>query len=263
MRKNKHSNLHLQRAYNIDGENSFVYDLVEKCKKDDLIKKEEYYIKEYNACDDNFGYNMNEKADIPPNWKGRKHSEETKKKMSKSQKGRIVTDYMKKVDSDTHKGKKISEENKKQLSKKNKGKGNPMYGKKPYDIWLGKYGKEEADKRLEKWKHNLSESNKGRIISEETRKKIGIKHKGKKISNETKEKLSRIKLGKKASIETKLKMSEKRKGEKNPACKIKDNEVIEILKMVEKGIKIVEIAKKYNVSTVTINNIKKGKRKII
>lgn len=33
------------------------------------------------------------------------------------------------------------------MSKVSSGKNNPMYGKKVYDIWLEKYGKEEADKR--------------------------------------------------------------------------------------------------------------------
>lgn len=50
-------------------------------------------------------------------WKGGHHTNETKQKISNSKKG------------------------------KNKGKRNPMYGKSPYDIWIEKFGKEEADKR--------------------------------------------------------------------------------------------------------------------
>lgn len=41
----------------------------------------------------------------------------------------------------------ISEAHRDSLSKVFSGKGNPMFGKVPYDIWLEKYGKEEADKR--------------------------------------------------------------------------------------------------------------------
>jgi len=68
-------------------------------------------------------------------------SEETKKKMSESLKGREVW----------NKGITHSDETKKKMSEKRKGtmkgKDNPMYGKSPYDIWIEKYGKEEADKR--------------------------------------------------------------------------------------------------------------------
>ena len=109
-----------------------------------------------------------------------------------------------------------------------------MFGRKPYDIWIEKYGKEVADEKLENWKLKISESNKNKISKNK---------------------------GKIASIETKLKMSEQRKGENNPACKIKNSEVINILNMIGNGEKIIDIAKKYNVSRVTIDNIKKGKRK--
>ena len=48
--------------------------------------------------------------------KGRKHTEETKKKMSKSKKGKIFSEETKKKMSESHKGKKHSEEAKKKMS---------------------------------------------------------------------------------------------------------------------------------------------------
>lgn len=39
----------------------------------------------------------------------------------------------------------------------NKGKNNPMYGKSVYDVWIEKYGEEEANKKLLKLKNNHSE----------------------------------------------------------------------------------------------------------
>jgi group I intron endonuclease len=73
--------------------------------------------------------------------KNRIVSEETREKMSKSMKGRIPP----------NKGKKCSEETRKKMSiaKKEKyiGKDNPMYGKSLYDIWIKKYGLEETNKR--------------------------------------------------------------------------------------------------------------------
>ena len=42
------------------------------------------------------------------------------------------------------------------------GSNNPMYGKRVYDIWVKKYGKEEAKKRKIKWKKKLSKALSGK-----------------------------------------------------------------------------------------------------
>lgn len=60
-----------------------------------------------------------------------------------------------------------------------------------------------------------NQSNKGKIISDETRKRISESNIGRKCSEETKEKLRNANLGKKYSEETKKKLSEMRTGEKN------------------------------------------------
>lgn len=262
LKNNRHFNIHLQRAYNIDLEKSFIYELIEKCDESELIKKEEYYIEKFNSCDEKFGYNINSKSDRPPSWLGKKHSSETKEKIGEKSKGRVCSEYVKKISSETHKGKKISDENKLFLKKLNSSEKNPMYGKTAYEIWIKKYGEKIADEKLESWKNNISESNKGRIISDETREKISKSNKGKSLSKESIEKIRIKKLGTFVSEETKKLMSEKKKGENNAACKIKNSEVVVILKMIDNGEKIIDIAKKYNVSRVTINNIKMGKRKI-
>jgi group I intron endonuclease len=86
------------------------------------------------------------------------HSEESKKKMSEAKKGIPKTSEHKKKISEAKKGSSTkwkgqhhSEESKKKMSEakkgKNKGSNNPMYARSPYDIWVEKYGKEEADKR--------------------------------------------------------------------------------------------------------------------
>lgn len=106
-------------------------------------------------------------------------SEETKKKISESSKGRKHTDKTKKKISETEKGKPKSEET----------------------------------------KRKMSEVQKGHSVSSETKLKIGAKHKGKVLSEETKRKLSEANKGKphphkgvKRSDETKRKLSEARKG---------------------------------------------------
>lgn len=55
-----------------------------------------------------------------------------------------------------HLGKKDSEETKLKKSIASKGENNPMYKKSFYDIWIQKYGKEEADIKYNRWKENVS-----------------------------------------------------------------------------------------------------------
>ncbi len=114
--------------------------------------------------------------------RGRKHSEETKAKMS-----------------EVHKGKKHSEETRAKLSEANRGR-----------------------KLSEETKAKMSEAHKGKKLSEETKAKISEASKGKKLSEETRAKISESNsgenhpmYGKKHSEETKAKMSGAQSGENN------------------------------------------------
>ena len=78
LRKNKHKNIHLQRAFNRDCEINFKIELLEECSKEKLIEREDFWCKKLNTHNDKFGYNLlgtGEKGLIG-------HSEETKQKMS-------------------------------------------------------------------------------------------------------------------------------------------------------------------------------------
>jgi hypothetical protein len=94
---------------------------------------------------------------------GRKHSEETKQKMSqaklgkvnllsaegrlniiKSQTGRIVSEETRKKISEAAKGRKCSEQTREKL-KKRMIENNPMQGRSIYSVWVEKYGQEEAN----------------------------------------------------------------------------------------------------------------------
>ena len=59
------------------------------------------------------------------------------------------------------------------------GENGPMYGKYFYDMWVIKYGKEEADKKMQKYKEKQSESHIGKIPTKETIEKITKSNKGK------------------------------------------------------------------------------------
>ena len=61
LRHKKHCNLHLQNAWNKYGEKSFVYEILENCNIDVLLKREEFWIKKLNSHINKNGYNFSEK----------------------------------------------------------------------------------------------------------------------------------------------------------------------------------------------------------
>ena len=77
LRNNKHSNTHLQSAWNLYKENNFIFYVVEKCDIYDLDDKERYYISMYNLTNDKFGYNFEGGGSESKNI-----SESTRRKMS-------------------------------------------------------------------------------------------------------------------------------------------------------------------------------------
>lgn len=135
LNKNQHHSRHLQSSWNKYGFSNFEFIILEETNKDKniLLKIEQIYIDKYQSANINFGYNINPKAGSSL---GVKRSDEFRKKSSERRKG------------------------------KNVGSKNPMFGKKVYDIWLEKYGKEEADKKQKNANDKNSKSNLG--------KKLGI-----------------------------------------------------------------------------------------
>ncbi|MEH7116030.1 GIY-YIG nuclease family protein [Neobacillus vireti] len=124
LKQNNHHNIHLQRAYNKHSDFfiSFLLEKVDHC--DDLLIREQYWIDELNACND--GYNILPTAG---NNSGYKHSDEVKRKISQSNKGkklseetiakmkdRKITSETKRKLSEIHIGMKHSKETKKKIS---------------------------------------------------------------------------------------------------------------------------------------------------
>ena len=58
LRRNKHKNNYLQRAWNKYGEENFKHEIIELCPESLLDEKECFYIKLYNSFDSNKGYNL-------------------------------------------------------------------------------------------------------------------------------------------------------------------------------------------------------------
>jgi hypothetical protein len=125
---------------------------------------------------------------------GSKHSEESKRKLSKSLKGKTKSEEHRAKMSAAQTGKKRgphSEETKAKISAAKKGKkGKPL---------------------SEETKAKISAAIKGRTLSEEHKAKISASEKGKTVSEETRTKLSAAQKGKKHSEETKAKISAARK----------------------------------------------------
>ena len=193
LNNNKHTNKHLQSAWNKYGEENFKFEVLHELNfsNQDTLQTalndlEIMYISIWNLLDDKYGYNIadggsngnpfagfteeriverNKKASesMKGKNKGKKHNEETKKKLSESHRGKKHNEESKKKISEFRKGKKHSKETKKKISEANKGENNPMYGK----------------KFSEEHKKNLSESHKGKKQSEESKKKISVSMKGK------------------------------------------------------------------------------------
>lgn len=83
----KHDNPHLQRAWIKYGAEAFEFILIELVNEADMLAREQYWIDKLGACDIHLGYNINPDATRPPSTKGRKHSAETRAKMSASMLG--------------------------------------------------------------------------------------------------------------------------------------------------------------------------------
>jgi len=58
LKANTHFNIHLQRAYNKYGIDSFTYETQEECSEDIINERESYWIEFYNSMDRFCGYNI-------------------------------------------------------------------------------------------------------------------------------------------------------------------------------------------------------------
>lgn len=116
LNKNRHPNSHLQNAWNKYGKDSFIFEIVEKCKEEDLIIREELNISilspQYNKISIINGQII--------------FSEESKNRMSESAKKKIFTEEHRKNMSNSRKNKKLSEDTKQKISLSNSGKTIPL-----------------------------------------------------------------------------------------------------------------------------------------
>lgn len=121
LKSNKHENRYLQNSWNKYDSSNFKFEILEECEKEDLIKREQYYIDilvpQYNIC---------KKAD---SCLGRKRTEEFKNKMSKIMAGRKPSKETIEAVIKYNTGRSLNEVQKKKISESNKGRISPMKGK--------------------------------------------------------------------------------------------------------------------------------------
>ena len=195
-RKGRYAGKAINAAREKYGIDAFDFKILKECEDEDLNYWETYYIKELNTKVP-YGYNMTDGGEgcrgIEPWNKGKTniYSEETKRKIS-----------------ETQKGKHLSEETRKKIGEREKGEKHWNYGK----------------HRPEETKKKIGEAQKGKQVSEETKRKISEASRGRTFSEETRKKLSEYKgekrwnYGKHLSEEHKNKICEANKG-KEPWCK--------------------------------------------
>ena len=83
LRKQKHENVKLQRSWDKYGESAFEFVEIEPVEDSLLLQVEQEYLNSLNPFEDR-GYNLCRHAG---NWLGRKHSLETRERLSKIKKG--------------------------------------------------------------------------------------------------------------------------------------------------------------------------------
>lgn len=82
LRVNKHCNIKLQRFVNKYGLDKLNFEIIEQCKKQLLLEREQFYIDKYDCVKN--GFNILKTAG---SWLNHKHSEISKQKQSSSKKG--------------------------------------------------------------------------------------------------------------------------------------------------------------------------------
>lgn len=174
LQKGKHNNHKLQLAYNKYGPGNWEYCLIEECDRSLLTKREQWWMDVLDACIK--GFNCNPHAATPPDTRGRKLSDEHRQKLSKAGKGRKHSEETKRKIAISHtgiSGQKWSEEQRVKIIQRLSGR------KRPH--------------RSEEWCRKISEGNQGKKHSAETKLKMSETHRRRKrspCSDETKAKIA-------------------------------------------------------------------------
>lgn len=207
LHRGEHHNRHLQRAFNKYGEATFVFEVLEETRLENLIEREQHYFDTLNP-----EYNI---ARTAGNTLGVRYTEETLAKMSRAHTGErhhmygkhLTKEHRRKIGL-AHKGKHVSEETRAKISAAHMGERNHNYGKHPSEATRAKIGTAHRHENLsEETLAKMSMAHRHENLSEETLAKMSAAQVGKHLSVETRAKIRVANIGKHHSAETRAKMS--------------------------------------------------------
>lgn len=183
LKNGNHSNTYLQKSWEKHGSENFIFKIIEECIEEKLDEREIYFIKKYK--DLTTVYNFKGGGSFGTHSEATKELIREKRKLQiiteeAKQKMRIARREMKPPNT----GKTFSEEHKKKISETLKGRPSPMKGRLGYEPW------NKGIPQREETKFKISESGKGRIVSEETKIKLSKSRVGIRYSEESKKKIS-------------------------------------------------------------------------
>lgn len=177
------------------GKENFKKEILEYCDDNSLLEeREDYWIQHFNALQDDNYYNIRQNVKSWYSGASEYKKQYVKEKISKSNKGRILSDETKSKISKANlgkiKGNYHTDESKLKISFKNMGRKHTSEEKlKISEANKGKKHTDETKKKMsesrkghsmytEEWKQNISKSLKGIPRSEEVKKNLKIKLKG-------------------------------------------------------------------------------------
>lgn len=157
MMNNHHDNPALGKAVKKYGFDAFAKEVVEYCQIEKLSELEKFYIKEFHThVSEGIGYNISWGGDAT--FKGLKHTEETKKKLSESKIGLYVGENNPRF------GVKLSEETKKKMSESLvglfAGENHPLWGTHHSEETRTKIAESQIGKKKKKFKFKIFWCNK-------------------------------------------------------------------------------------------------------
>lgn len=160
LKRGKHGNIHLQRAWDKYGEESFVFEVIKEVEptRKEILKEEQIFLDTLSPYGEN-GYNISKEAG---SILGYRHTKEARKKIVDSKLGKSRSEETKRKISEVQKGKTISQETRDKISKTLKGRPSPMKGRKASKETREKMSRSlKGIKKSEEWKRKIGEAQRG------------------------------------------------------------------------------------------------------
>jgi group I intron endonuclease len=179
----------LYQAMREFGVDQFSFDIIEECNDPRIAsQREEHWVTHFDSF--NNGFNLTQGGGYHVGNKGRKFTEEHKKKISEAHKGKIVSDETRKKIGEASRDRVLSEETKRRIGEAQR-------------------RRQPRPPASEETKQKLSDALKGR-----SRPDVAEKLQGRELTDEHKAKIAAAGLGRRVSEETRRKMSEAAKNRK-------------------------------------------------